>query len=298
MKECNICGRKFDNNFGVSSHIKRCADNKNFLDKYNLSSSKLEEQYQELGSVILFKEKFPYWDSLQQYYFLFKSLGVKVSVKYAANHKNVKNKSKQTRIKRTGYEHNFSKNSPSRIKFEKNLLEKEGITNVFQRESVKEKIQETLLEKYGKEFYTKHNGVARGKNIISKLNLVVFEILKNNDISFCIEYKIPKSKTKYYAYDILIDDNKIIEVNGDYWHGNPECYLENDIILKNTHSEILVKDKWHQDKEKIEFAKQNNYEVLVIWEKDLKHNLEDTTKRIINYARSKNKINKKNSANG
>ena len=85
----------------------------------------------------------------------------------------------------------------------------------------------------------------------------------------------------------MIDDNKIIEINGDYWHGNPECYLENDIILKNTNSEILVKDKWAKDKEKIDFAISNGFDILIIWEKDLKHNLEETKRRILVYARSK-----------
>jgi len=48
-----------------------------------------------------------------------------------------------------GTKHNFYKNSISRIEWENELLTKEGITNVFQRNSVKEKSKNTIVEKYG-----------------------------------------------------------------------------------------------------------------------------------------------------
>lgn len=48
-----------------------------------------------------------------------------------------------------GSKHNFSKKSKSRIEWENNLLDNEGIVNIFQREDVKEKIKKTLFEKYG-----------------------------------------------------------------------------------------------------------------------------------------------------
>jgi len=55
---------------------------------------------------------------------------------------------KQSWKKTCGTEHNFSKNSSSRKKWEEKLLNDEGITNVWQREDVKIKIKQTLKEKY------------------------------------------------------------------------------------------------------------------------------------------------------
>lgn len=55
----------------------------------------------------------------------------------------------KTWMKSNGAPHNFSKNALSRKNWEKRLLEEEGITNVFQRESVKNKIKETISDKYG-----------------------------------------------------------------------------------------------------------------------------------------------------
>ena len=56
-----------------------------------------------------------------------------------------------------GTKHNFHKNSKSRINWENNLLENEGIVNIFQREDVKKKIKETILEKYGVDSISKSN---------------------------------------------------------------------------------------------------------------------------------------------
>jgi len=50
--------------------------------------------------------------------------------------------------KSCGSEHNFSKNSISRKKFEKKLLKEEGIINPAQRNEVREKIKKTFRKKY------------------------------------------------------------------------------------------------------------------------------------------------------
>ena len=50
--------------------------------------------------------------------------------------------------KSCGTEHNFSKNSTSRINWENRLLTEEGIINVWQREEVKDKTKKTLKKKY------------------------------------------------------------------------------------------------------------------------------------------------------
>lgn len=82
----------------------------------------------------LIKNKF------QEYY-----RGVKESV----NTKKKKEKYENTMLEHFGCKHNFEKKCESRKKWEKRLLETEGITNVFQRESVKQKSLKTLLKKYG-----------------------------------------------------------------------------------------------------------------------------------------------------
>jgi very-short-patch-repair endonuclease len=54
-----------------------------------------------------------------------------------------------------GTKHNFSKNSKSRIDWQNDMLEREGIQSVFQRNSIKQKIKKTILDKYGVEHISK-----------------------------------------------------------------------------------------------------------------------------------------------
>lgn len=51
-------------------------------------------------------------------------------------------------LKSTGAKHNFCRNSSSRIEQEKKFFSDTGCVNVFQLDSVKEKIKETIIEKY------------------------------------------------------------------------------------------------------------------------------------------------------
>jgi len=289
---CNECGKIFNNKNPKTSLFKHkiwCDGKKNFLEKYSLNKEILKEEYEKLGSVLSFKNKYPFWIGFNTYYRLFRDMEVVVSIKQSSNNQKTKLKRKKYNTEKYGCEHNFCRDHPSRKEWEKKMFNEEGITNVFQRESVKQKSIETIIKRYGTELYTMHNGTVRGMNIISKVNKKVFDILSSAEIEFEIELKIKKPKGYYYSYDVLISNtNKIIEINGDYWHGNPKIYKPNDIILKKTSCEILVKDKWMKDKKKIKLAKNNGYEVMIVWEYDLKNNFEKTVNKIIQYATSKN----------
>jgi len=64
-------------------------------------------------------------------------------------------------------------------------------------------------------------------------------------------------------YDFLINDNIILEVHGDYWHGNPVFYS-----TLNGRQEY----KRIRDIEKEKLAIDNGYKYFVIWENDIKNN--------------------------
>jgi G:T-mismatch repair DNA endonuclease (very short patch repair protein) len=92
-------------------------------------------------------------------------------------------------------------------------------------------------------------------------------------------YEIEKYIRPYFA-DIFMSPNKIIEVYGDYWHGNPELYNKNDVINHNNEDCITVYDKWQKDKERITYLKQQGYQILIIWEKEIKENISGVNKQI------------------
>lgn len=64
-------------------------------------------------------------------------------------------------------------------------------------------------------------------------------------------------------YDFLIKDNVVLEVHGDFWHGNPKVY--------STLTERQEYKK-QRDIEKQKLAEDNGYRYLVIWESQIKEN--------------------------
>ena len=83
-----------------------------------------------------------------------------------------------------------------------------------------------------------------------------------------IEFKQEKYlKAKLFRADFLVGTNKVIEVNGDYYHANPEVYSHK--ILTPLQVKNLKNDKL-----KMDFYKENGFEVLIVWVRVLIFNLE------------------------
>ena len=144
MQKCPICGELIKK--GNGHHIKKCMDN--FIN--NLSEDKKNEYVSLYNSGVSIYElstilNFSYNATVK----FLKKIGITkfrtISEQKLTDH--TKNKAKQTYLKHYACEHNFCKNSESRKEWEQRLLDTEGITNVFQRESVKHKSKETLLKK-------------------------------------------------------------------------------------------------------------------------------------------------------
>lgn len=76
---------------------------------------------------------------------------------------------------------------------------------------------------------------------------------------------VKKQNIGYYNCDFLINNIIVIEVQGDYWHGNPNRY--------NTFDKIQEKNIM-RDNRKFKYLSSNGYDVLYLWEYDLKNNIE------------------------
>lgn len=111
----------------------------------------------------------------------------------------------------------------------------------------------------------------------SKTELRVQDILNTMGISYETNFPIRKieNRKRGYYYDLYLKKyNLIIEVNGTYWHADPRYYLPDDII--NYKKGIRrAKDKWEEDKKKIDTAKKRGYGILILWEADINGCRED-----------------------
>lgn len=73
-----------------------------------------------------------------------------------------------------------------------------------------------------------------------------------------------------YFYDYY-KGKKLIEFNGDYWHGNPEIYEAFDVVESSFgKGGQYACDLWARDEKKKLYANNLGYEVLVIWESEYK----------------------------
>lgn len=99
------------------------------------------------------------------------------------------------------------------------------------------------------------------------------------------EYYISKKNTGFFSYDFVdINRKKIIEYNGDEYHANPNKYSENDYphpFYKENGP--TAKQIWERDEQKINIAKQEGFEVLVVWDSEWRKNKEDILTKCIEF---------------
>ena len=86
-------------------------------------------------------------------------------------------------------------------------------------------------------------------------------------------------------YDFTdIKKKKIIEYNGDQYHANPSIYDKDD-LPHPYHKEkgYTSKDIWERDKIKIDLARKNGFNVLVIWDSEYRKNPQQTLQKCIEF---------------
>ncbi len=97
----------------------------------------------------------------------------------------------------------------------------------------------------------------------SEIDTLPEKIVENLLLELKINYK-KKINIGYYNCDYVVNDI-IIEVQGDYWHGNSKIYNDFDNIQQKN-----IK----RDNRKFKYLSSNGYKILYLWEYDLKNNIE------------------------
>jgi G:T-mismatch repair DNA endonuclease (very short patch repair protein) len=112
---------------------------------------------------------------------------------------------------------------------------------------------------------------------ISKLHLNFKKVLEENNIfGFETESYI---KSLHISVDELNDDTKtIIEIFGNYWHANPTMYESYDEFNFNT--VLTASEIWEKDKSRISNLEKLGYNVIVVWENEIKEDINKVIKNI------------------
>lgn len=147
----------------------------------------------------------------------------------------------------------------------------------------KQKVKERFLKYYkeGNRPWSELNPCS--PNTIKK----IFQKRKSNKLETFVSYILDKNNIKYdfqfflsrngicKSYDFKIkDSNILLEIDGDYWHGNPKLekhFYKIDEVKQND----LFKNK---------FAEENGYKIIRLWESDIYNNPEIIINKLKEYS--------------
>jgi G:T-mismatch repair DNA endonuclease (very short patch repair protein) len=287
MWTCKYCQNilELKSKFTKSGHLARCKEWYKFRDE-NLNKDILTKLYvDEHKSLPEIAELFSL-DSVTSIDKQLKKFKIKTRTSSEASEFSLP-KIKKINLERYGFENVLSKNCAIRLQLEAEHLHQYGVINFGQFEKVKKKIVETCLRKYGVESPAQSPEIMKKmrdslfkrfgvntpgqlptqRNKYTKIHKKLVYALQLDGIIVNIE-KCLKFDNKIYFFDIWFDNsNLLIEVNGDYFHANPLKYQPDYLIplKKKTAQEI-----WDYDALKIKRATDAGYQILVVWESEIK----------------------------
>lgn len=135
-----------------------------------------------------------------------------------------------------------------------------GKTGIYSDETTR-KIRNATIRQFHSECFKK-----------TSIEKKVDEFLKEQGIHFKYSFILEQKQ-----YDFYISSKRlIIEVHGDFWHGNPEFWGNDKKPLRD--HQIKKKE---EDKRKEEIARRNSMKYIVLWESDINNHWEDCKNKIM-----------------
>jgi G:T-mismatch repair DNA endonuclease (very short patch repair protein) len=136
----------------------------------------------------------------------------------------------------------------------------------------------------------KYDGIVKFREQLQTETLpekLVREWLENNNI----EFKQEQGFFRKYISDFYLKEHRaVIEVYGDFWHGNPEVYGYSE-NLKIPYKNQIERKILDEIKEK-DFLKYG-FKYFVIWEKDIYKDLESQMQEVFNVLNSPQRLHAK-----
>lgn len=124
-------------------------------------------------------------------------------------------------------------------------------------------------EDFGMDEAIRHQLDWQSKNVLpaasrnTKPELQLAELLRVSGIKFVSQMMLPRVYCDFY----LPEYNLIIEVDGDYWHANPDRFSPDDLIGSKKTSARQI---WENDRKKEDRIKSHGHKVMRIWASSLK----------------------------
>jgi len=198
---CNFCDKELllKNKYTKSGHLAKCKKYKDYKNTYFTKEYLILEYLNNERSAL---------EIAQEHKLESASVIIKLLITYNIKTRNIKesktelqkSKYKETSLKNYGAEHNFLKKSYSRKKWEKDMFETYGITNIFQRQDIIDQICETKYER---------GYIIPRKYKTDELEKYYYDVWYNTNISynkFYYDINVNNVKRSYNTYHL---DHKI-----------------------------------------------------------------------------------------
>jgi len=307
IRKCPFCRRELKSGSG---HIYKCDKNTYKYDKdktkflyinYNFpeitDSKNLEKEY-VVNNLSLPDIKTKYGIDFKSVIFLLNNFNIKRRSSSESAKSISVPKQRKTIMDKHGVEWSSQLESVKELK-RNNNLEKFGVDNIWKSDWFKQNRDNFFIEKHGLSVsdYNKLHWLSLSEDeqknhmmnsvqkssIESSIELRIKSLLDMMNIQYTSQMKLKSSKNSLYFFDICISDI-LIEINGDFWHANPNKYKKGD-ILKFPKKEVSSDELWLKDKIKKKDANKIGYNVVYLWEsfirKSSNEELIETLKDII-----------------
>lgn len=209
------------------------------------------------------------------------------SIKDQVSSARVRDKYKQTCLKKYGAENALSRGSVSYHKRNKTVLDRYGVNNVFELEAVKKEAKRTMMVRYGAPHNIYRADYHRNFGRKSKPHIAVENMLDAIGVSYKSEKVMPwvkynKELGKEYCPrpDIVLTTlGVVVEVLGDRWHANPAMYKPDDMI-PCWEGKFTAEEIWKFDAIRVRHIESFGFSVHSFWERDIKKTPEQVKEKI------------------
>jgi len=220
---------------------------------------------------------------------------------HIAKNVEIMKKSKDTLMEKYGV-NNIFQTDEVKEKSAQTLLKNYGVNSATKSVIIRNRVKQTCINRYGvdcvgkvPEFIKKmqetkfKNGKIQSHSspLSQKFCWEIYERLPLELKEHCYFAELNKefgkmSKSgKYYFYDFAIShQKKCIEFNGNYYHMNPELYKIDEF---NKRRNLTSKEIYNLDEIKNDFIISLGFDILVIWEKDYKSDIEKTLQKCLKF---------------
>lgn len=188
-------------------------------------------------------------------------------------HKHIKNKSKETILKKYGVEY-ITKSDAIKEAISRTNIVRYGVPNPWLRPDIQKKCIQTKIDKN----LTTGGYVSKvSQKFIYKIFERLPEYLKEN----CYFASLNKEfgiwgDNSYLTYDFVIPSLKYcLEYNGTYFHADPTMYSEDWI---NKKLGLTAKEIWEKDYKKNQYLIDRGFLVDIVWQRE---NEEEAIERVV-----------------